>query len=267
MTLRGLRILGDVPLILAEDTRTARHLLKHHGIRGRLLSYTEHNHAERLTHVLAALREGDIALISEAGMPGINDPGQMLVAAVTQAGVTVVGLPGPSALPLAVALAGFPIASFIYLGFLPGKAAERRRQLQLNGWIGHAIVAFESPHRILATLKDLHTVLGSRRLAICRELTKLYEEIFRGTAEQALAHFKQPRGEFTLVIEAGETANAATAVTEVELAPFMAERAAAGDSGRDAVAAAVTRFGVNRRAAYKSWQSLSAGTTPAEPIS
>jgi 16S rRNA (cytidine1402-2'-O)-methyltransferase len=256
ITLRALRILREVQLILAEDTRTARHLLDHHGIRNGLRSYTEHNHRQRLPRVLDALSRGDVALISEAGMPGINDPGQPLVAAVTEAGLSVVGLPGASAVPLAVVLAGFPVASFTYLGFLPGRGAERRRLLQENAWSGHALVAFESPHRLIATLHDLATVLGTRRLAICRELTKLHEELFRGTAEQALAQFKQPRGEFTLVVEAGQPAGRARTTADTELAEFMAERAAAGDTGRDTVAAAVACLGVNRRVAYAAWRTL-----------
>src|SRR5947209_10732627 len=155
ITLRALRVLRESVLILAEDTRTTRHLLDHYAIEGKLLSYTEHNHAARAARVLTALSDGDVALVSEAGMPGINDPGQALVAAVTAAGGTVVGLPGASAVPLAVALAGFPVVSFTFLGFLPGRRSERRRRLQETAAAGPALVAFESPHRLLETLEDL----------------------------------------------------------------------------------------------------------------
>jgi 16S rRNA (cytidine1402-2'-O)-methyltransferase len=254
ITLRALRLLAEAPLILAEDTRTARRLLDHHGIGGRLLSYTEHNHAGRVPHVLSALAEGDVLLLSEAGMPGINDPGQALVAAVVAAGMSVVGLPGPSAVPLAVAIAGFPVASFTYVGFLPGRSSERRHLFEENGWSGHALVAFESPHRLLASLRDLEAVLGARRLTICRELTKLFEEVFRGYAQDALIHFSRPRGEFTLVVEGAQQSPADEGGGASALASFLQERAALGTSGRDAVAAAVTRFGISRRQAYIAWQ-------------
>ncbi|HZU76683.1 MAG TPA: ribosomal RNA small subunit methyltransferase I, partial [Dehalococcoidia bacterium] len=127
ITLRALRVLREARLTLAEDTRTASILLRHYAIETPLLSYTEHNHAARLPRILAELAQGDVALVSEAGMPAINDPGQALVAALVEEGVAVVGLPGPSAVPLAVALAGFPVASFIFVGFLPRTSRERRR--------------------------------------------------------------------------------------------------------------------------------------------
>ncbi len=194
-------------------------------------------------------------------MPGINDPGQALVALVAAAGISVVGLPGPSAVPLAVAVAGFPVTSFTYVGFLPGRSAERRRLLRENGWTGHAIVAFESPHRLLPSLRDVQTVLGSRQISVCRELTKLYEEIFRGTAADALTHFERPRGEFTLVIEAAEQPFPDAAEGRSELAAFLTAQVKAGAGGRDAVAAAVTRFGIPRREAYRAWQEHTGQST------
>lgn len=253
VTLRSLRILEEVVLVLAEDTRTARRLLDRHGITARLLSYTGHNHATRLGSVLDALAHGDVALVSEAGMPGINDPGQALVAAVIAAGGSVSALPGPSAVPLAVALAGFPVQSFTYLGFLPHRRGERRRLLQANAQSGHALVAFETPHRLRESLADIDALLGQRPLAVCRELTKLHEEVVRGTADEALARFAEPRGEFTLVIAAGETR--ANAVSDAELVVFLDDQRSAGVTARDAIAAAIARFGVSRRQAYEVWQS------------
>ena len=251
ITLRALRTLREATLVLAEDTRTARRLLNHYGIAARLQSYTEHNHAARLPDVLAALAEGDVALVSEAGMPAINDPGRALVAAVVEAGFTATALPGASAVPLAVALSGLAGGSFTYLGFLPHGAGERRALLRREGGSGHALVLFETPHRLRAALADIAAVLGERPLCVCRELTKLHEEVFRGTASSALAHFPEPRGECTLVIAPADVATADTAA----LTAFVAEQRAAGASARDAVAATMARFGVSRRLAYAAWEA------------
>lgn len=251
ITLRALRVLREASLVLAEDTRTTRQLLTHHGIRARLLSYTEHNHAARLSAVIAALQHGDVALVSDAGMPAINDPGRALVAAVADAGFNVSALPGASAVPLAIALCGFPGGTFTYLGFLPHARGERLAVLRREGGSGHVLVAFETPHRLRAALADIAEVLGERRLAVCRELTKLHEQVFRGTADAALAHFTDPRGEVTLVIEGARTEVATTAD---DLAAFLDGQRAAGRSARDAVAAAVARFGLSRREAYGAWE-------------
>jgi 16S rRNA (cytidine1402-2'-O)-methyltransferase len=254
VTLRALRVLRDAVLVLAEDTRTARRLLDHHGIRARLLSYTEHNHAARVATVLAAMQQGDVALVSEAGMPGINDPGQALVQSVLAHGGLVTAVPGPSAVPLAVALAGFLVRSFTFLGFLPHRRAERRRMIAANAGSGHALVAFETPHRIRATLADLAELLGERRMAVCRELTKLHEEVVRGSAAELRDRFPEPRGEFTLVVEAGLKAE--DSVGADELGMFLAELNRDGAGARAAVAAAVARFGVPRRQAYTAWRQL-----------
>lgn len=254
ISLRALAVLRGSALVLTEDTRTTRHLLDHHGIAARLLSYTEHNHAARVARVLAALAVGDVALVSEAGMPGINDPGQALVAAVLAQGSRVSAAPGASAVPLAVALAGFPIKSFTFLGFLPHRRGERRRLIETNAGSGHALVCFETPHRIREALADLADLLGERRLAVCRELTKLHEEVVRGSAAQLRNRFPEPRGEFTIVVEGGR--EAAAAVDAAEMRAFLAGHLRSGASARDAVAAAVARFGVARRAAYAAWQEL-----------
>ena len=255
LTYRAVRVLGAVDLVLAEDTRTARHLLDHYGIAARLLSYTEHNHAARLGQALAALATGDVALVSEAGMPAINDPGQALVAAVVAAGYAVVGLPGASAVPLAVALSGMAVRSFTFLGFLPHARGERRRLLQANAAGGHTLVAFETPHRLREALTDILAVCGDRRLAVCRELTKLHEEVFRGVVSEALAHFTEPRGEITLVI-AGAAPQPASAAGDEDLRAFLLARAADGESARDAVSAAVARFALPRRQVYSAWEAL-----------
>ncbi|MHB8574468.1 MAG: 16S rRNA (cytidine(1402)-2'-O)-methyltransferase [Dehalococcoidia bacterium] len=253
ISLRALRILREAALVLAEDTRTARRLLDRHALRARLLSYTEHNHVARLPAIFAALEVGDVALVSEAGMPGINDPGQLLVPTVVAAGFQVSAVPGPSAVPMAVALAGFPVPTFTFIGFLPHSSGERRGLLTANAAGGHALVAFETPHRLADALTDISDVLGNREIAVCRELTKHYEEVFRGTVQAAIEHFGEPRGEFTLVIR-GQLARLET--PQDELTAFLVARLETGAGARDAVAAAVARFGVGRRAAYDAWVGL-----------
>ncbi|HXK33647.1 MAG TPA: 16S rRNA (cytidine(1402)-2'-O)-methyltransferase [Dehalococcoidia bacterium] len=250
ITLRALRILGEVPLIAAEDTRMARRLLSHHGVRARrIISYNDHNKRARTPVVLEALAQGDVALVSDAGMPGISDPGAGLVVAAAEAGHRVVPVPGASAVILAVAASGLSSRRFHYLGFLPKHAAARRRALLEAGRTGDTIVVFESPHRLRATLADVQGVLGDRRVAVCRELTKLHEEIWRGNVAGALDHFQQPRGEIVLVIEGGAPAEAATA-PDIEGA--IARMRREGTRGRDALAS-LQALGLNRREAYRLW--------------
>jgi len=201
ITLRALRVLGEVQLIAAEDTRTSRKLLNRYDIKTRLTSYFEHNKKNKLPLLLETLEEQDVALISEAGMPGISDPGYELIKGAIGKGFPVVVLPGPSAVITAVAASGLPADQFIYLGFLPRKKGEKRRLLESVSAEPRTIVCFESPYRIMDSLKAILETLGDRNLAVCRELTKLHEEVFRGPASLAVAHFQKPRGEFTLVIQ------------------------------------------------------------------
>lgn len=201
VTLRAIRVLHEVGLIAAEDMRRTKRLLCAHQIKTPLTSYHEHNKRAKLPHLLRALDHGDVALVSEAGMPGINDPGYDLVLAAIDRDAKVVPVPGPSAIPTALAVSGLTTEQFIHLGFLPRKKGARRKLLQSIAAEPRTIVAFETPHRLRSALVDLGEVLGERRLAICREMTKLHEEIFRGTVSQAIEHFAKPRGEFTLVIE------------------------------------------------------------------
>ena len=217
VTLRAIRILNEVGLVAAEDTRRTRILLNAHGIRTRLTSYHEHNKTAKIGYLLDYLRSGDLALVSEAGMPGISDPGYKLVQAATQHGIMVVPIPGPSAVITALAASTLPANRFTYLGFLPKKKPERIRFLRSIVDEEGTIVAFESPHRLLGSLKDIAQVLGNRRIAVARELTKIHEEVFRGTIEQAMEHFQQPRGEFTLVIEGRkEEAQKSSLTPEIE---------------------------------------------------
>jgi 16S rRNA (cytidine1402-2'-O)-methyltransferase len=252
ITLRALRVLRDVALIAAEDTRTTRKLLAHHGIRARLTSYNDHNKGQKIPYILSALEQGDVALVSEAGMPAVSDPGVDLVAAAVAAGVAVVAVPGPSAVVTALAVSGLPTRQFTYVGFLPRRPAERRRMLSTLAGELRTIVALESPHRLLSSLADVLTVLGDRRIAVCRELTKLHEEVFRGRISEALAHFGEPRGEFTLVIEGAagrEVAPPDEAAVRGELRRLRQQ----GLGARRAVDEVALRFGLPHRQAYRLW--------------
>ncbi len=203
ITLRALRVLREVTLIAAEDTRVTRTLLAAHDIRTPLTSYHEFSGPDKVRRLVKRLADSDVALVSDAGMPGLSDPGFPLIRAAIVAGVPVVPVPGPSAILTALVASGLPMHAFCYLGFLPRKGGERRRVLATLADASHSVVAFESPHRVVATLEDVVRVLGSDRpLAAGRELTKKFEEVARGTAAELAEHFarRAPRGEFTLVI-------------------------------------------------------------------
>ncbi len=202
VTLRALRVLKEVSLIAAEDTRRARLLLAHYGISTPVTSYFEGNWRRKTVYILRQLEEGDVALISEAGMPGLSDPGYELVRAVLERGFPVTAIPGPTALVTALVLSGLPTDRFLYLGFLPRRASGRRALLEEVAGVRWTLVAFEAPHRLLESLADIEAVLGDRPVAVCRELTKVHEEVWRGTVRSARAYFaeREPRGEFTLVI-------------------------------------------------------------------
>ena len=257
VTLRALRVLAEAPLIAAEDTRTIRKLLTRHGIGApRLVSYTDRSPERRTEEVIEALSDGDVALVSEAGMPGISDPGVHLVEAAVAAGHRVVPVPGPSALVAAVAASGLPTRRFHYLGFLPRQAGARRKLLREVSAEQDTLVAFESPHRVQAALSDALAALGDRRIAVCRELTKVYEEVFRGMVSEAIRHFAEPRGEFTLVIEgAQETVREHMAGVDVDRR--LQELRDRGVAPRAAVREVMEASGLARSAVYARWLALS----------
>jgi 16S rRNA (cytidine1402-2'-O)-methyltransferase len=202
ISLRALRVLREVSLIAAEDTRRARVLIEHYEIDTPTTSYFEGNKLTKLDTVLAALAEGDVALISEAGMPGLSDPGYELVRTAIDRGYSIVPIPGPTAPVTALVVSGLPTDSFLFLGYLPRRRSRRRRLLESLTREQHTLIAFEAPHRLRESLADILAILGDRPLALCREMTKLHEEIWRGTVSQALAarDEQDPRGEFTIVI-------------------------------------------------------------------
>jgi 16S rRNA (cytidine1402-2'-O)-methyltransferase len=211
VTLRVLRELREAELVLCEDTRQTRVLLERHGVRARLLSYHEHNEATRVGELLPKLVAGGrVALVSDAGLPGVNDPGARLISAALDAGLPVTVLPGPSAVETALVASGLVGERYQFLGYLPRrqKALEEVWQ-ELAAW-PHAAVAFESPKRLPATLRSLAAALPDRPVSVCRELTKRFEEVVRGPAGEVAARFAEaPKGEITLVVGAGEVVSSA----------------------------------------------------------
>ena len=202
---RALRILGEVDLIAAEDTRTTRKLLTRYGLHVRMVSLFDANVRRRIPQLLKELDEDkQIALVSEAGTPVISDPGALLVRAAAEAGHTVTPIPGPTAIAALLSVAGMPADKFTFLGFLPRKAGQRRRMIESIAEQPWTTVFYESPHRIIATLEALRETLGDRNIVIGREMTKLHEEIFRGTLTEAIEHFQKPRGEFTIAVAGAE---------------------------------------------------------------
>ncbi len=206
---RALRVLGEVGAIAAEDTRITARLLARHGIRKPLISYRAPVERRGLPRVMDALERHDVALVSDAGTPSVSDPGQALVAAAWEAGHTVVPIPGPSAVTSALSIAGFGGPGFTFVGYLPRKPGEIRRLLATLAADPRPAVAFESPYRVKKSLAIIAEVLPGRRLTVGRELTKLHEQLLRGTAsEVAAALGDKARGEFTLVISGQDRSGA-----------------------------------------------------------
>ena len=218
MSPRAVRILREVVLIAAEDTRHTGKLLKHFGIETPVTSYFEHNKLNKLDFILEKLSTGDVALVSDAGTPAINDPGYELVRAALASGWNVVPIPGPSAPIAALTVSGLPTDSFLYLGYLPHKTSERHKRLQEVQSQPYTLVVLESPYRIVESLEDLLSLLGDRRICVAREMTKMFEEYWRGSVSGAVDYFKsQPaRGEFTLVV-AGKKDEASTIWSEEQV--------------------------------------------------
>ena len=234
MSPRAVRILREATLIAAEDTRHTGTLLKHFEIQAPLTSYFEHNKIKKLDRVLEALADGDVALVSDAGTPAINDPGYELVRAALVAGFDVRPVPGPSAPISALTVSGLPTDSFLYLGYLPHKTSDRRKTVGQVADLPYTLIFLETPHRILNSLEDILSVLGDRRICVAREMTKLYEEYWRGSIGGAIEHFKskEPRGEFTLVVE-GKKAEDLLRWTEEELLEAIKKELQAGISAKE----------------------------------
>ena len=253
ITLRALRVLREVGLIAAEDTRVTRKLLSHYDIHTQLTSFNEHSHHSRIQYLLSMLQDTDIALVSDAGTPGVNDPGKALVQDASDAGVQVVAVPGASAVTSAVAVSGIVDEAFIYLGFLPRNKNDRRRLFESLAYERRPIVAFESPRRICRSLQDIRDTLNDRLIAVCREMTKLHEEVFRGTASEALRHIEQPRGEFTLVIEGWTGSSDDDSELDVLASTLLRQLRLQGTGAKHAVSHVTAVTGLTRRQVYQMW--------------
>ncbi len=248
---RALAALGAADVIACEDSRRTGRLLAAAGVdRGDLVVANEHTEADVATRLVDRARRGDaVALVTDAGMPAVSDPGHLLVAAFADAGLDVTVVPGPTAVATALAGSGLPTARFVFEGFLPRKGTARHERLAAVAAEQRAVVLYEAPHRVARTLDDLVQACGGeRRVAVGRELTKLHEEWYRGDLAGAVAWLAdEPKGEFVLVVAGGEPPPAAT---DDELRAALAAERGAGASNRDAVAAVVERFGVPKRRVY-----------------
>lgn len=223
--MRALNTLRQVHLIAAEDTRHTKKLLKHYEIQTPLISFHEHSKRSKLQHLLDRLDEGDLALVSDAGTPLLNDPGYVLVSEALKAGHEVSPIPGPSAPIAALVASGLPTERFLYLGYLPRKSNDRRQLLAEVADLEYTLIFLETPHRLLDSLSDLYDQLGDRRLVVARELTKLHEEFFRGQISAALTYYdaNPPRGEITLIL-AGDSPQNETWTKERLLSELRARK-------------------------------------------
>ena len=259
ITLRALRILREARIIAAEDTRHTRKLLNHFGITTPTISYHEHSGPAGIATVLAALAEGDVALVSDAGTPAISDPGAELIRAAIQSGFAVVPVPGPSAVIAALIASGLPTTAFTFLGFLPRRTQERRAVLERIRDDPFTLVIYEAPHRLRSCLDDLLAMLGDREACLARELTKLHEQWLRGTLSALRARYEgdeEPRGEYTLVIAGAHQASeqqdeeqpeSRMAAAREHLGVLLAE----GMSTRDAAAQVARELSLPRREVYR----------------
>ena len=231
MTFRAIETLQQVEVIAAEDTRHTGKLLHHFQIATPQTSYHTHNWRKRLPELLDRLQAGDdVALVSDAGMPGISDPGYELVEACAAAKIRVVAIPGATAAITALCVSALPPQPFVFEGFLPTKGRDRREHIEQLATEHRTLVLYEAPHRLLTTLKDLHTAIeGSRPIAVTRELTKQFEEVWRGTLAAAIDHFTAttPKGEFTLVL-AGKAVEPERLLSTAEIEQRLTDLIAAG---------------------------------------
>ncbi|MFP3853410.1 MAG: 16S rRNA (cytidine(1402)-2'-O)-methyltransferase [Anaerolineales bacterium] len=248
---RALRVLSEVQLVAAEDTRRTRKLLQHFSIETPTISFHEHNKQGRMDQLLAALQAGDVALVSDAGTPAISDPGRDLVQQAWESGHRLSPIPGPSAPLAALSVAGLAADSFLFLGYLPRKRPDRKELLEARSRDPWTRLAFEVPHRILESMEDMEETLGAEReIVVCRELTKVYEEIVRGSIAEVRGWLKEaePRGEYTLVIEGAE---AEARWDEDTLRAAVKERVAHGDRPSDLARELAELSGWRRRRIYE----------------
>lgn len=252
ITLRSLKVLRAVRIIAAEDTRHTQQLLQHYAIDTPQTSYHDHNKEEKGEILISKLKEGeDVALVSDAGTPGISDPGYYLINRAIEEGITVTSVPGPTASIAALSISGLPTDSFVFEGFLPAKRAARQNKLRELSAERRTMIFFEAPHRLLASLKDIREILGDRRIALTRELTKVFEEVLRGKVSEILRKVegRKVKGEITIILEgAAEKVEVETADLEDYLRRLME---AEGLSLKDAVRRASRDLHIPRNKVYK----------------
>lgn len=261
ITLRALRVLRDVQLIAAEDTRRTAHLLTRHGIATPTLSFHEHNTRERVPQLLGRLTRGEsIALVSDAGMPGISDPGLELVQACLNAGIPVDPIPGPSAPLAAVVASGFPTTPLTILGFAPSRSKDRSRFIEDVSTIHSTVTFFEAPHRIARTLTEMSIILGDRQIVVARELTKVHQQFLRGTAATLATQLSEARGEITVVV--GPVASAAvpaSAPDDDEIArEFCQSTETTAKSRGERISETARRLGISRREVFAALERTKA---------
>jgi 16S rRNA (cytidine1402-2'-O)-methyltransferase len=254
ITHRAVRLLGEVDLIACEDTRHTRKLLSHYGISTKTISYHEHNERERAIELIEQLRSGlNVALVTDAGMPSISDPGFRLTKAAIENDLRVVPVPGANALTTALVASGLPTDDFFFGGFLPSRSGARRARLAELRSLAATLIFYEGPHRIAATLKDALEILGEREAVVARELTKLHEELARGRLSQLAARFADPesaRGEIVLIID--RTLIAGTVETsESSVAELVSQLEETGLDHRAALKKAARELGLSRDEAYR----------------
>jgi 16S rRNA (cytidine1402-2'-O)-methyltransferase len=257
VTRRALRVLGEADVVACEDTRRTRALLEHFGIRARTVSYHEHNERERAEELARMIESGSaVALVSDAGTPGVNDPGYRLVRACVERGLRVVPVPGPTAFVAAVTASGLPTDEFYFGGFLPARPHARREKLASVKHLRATLVFYEAPHRVAHALSDAREVLGEREAAVARELTKLHEEVVRGRLSELLRRFSAEgaaRGEMVLVIDRDvvEEEGAGGAAPAASVAALVAALEAGGLDRRAALKRAARELGLTRDEAYR----------------
>jgi len=252
VTLRVIRELGEADVVLCEDTRRTRTLLERHGIQARLVSYHQHNEAKRVQELLPRLEAREkIALASDAGLPGVNDPGARLISAVIERGLEVTVLPGPSAVETALVASGLVGERYAFVGYLPrSREALERLWAESAAW-GSPVVAFESPKRLPGSLRSLAEADPERPVAVCRELTKRFEEILRGSAQEVAARFVEPpKGEITVVL--GPSAGGKDAASESDAVAAVGELVGAGLPRRQAADLVSRLTGISRNKLYKA---------------
>jgi 16S rRNA (cytidine1402-2'-O)-methyltransferase len=258
LTYRAVRVLSEVDIVACEDTRHSQKLLHHYGIKTKTVSYHEHNEHDRAEELLASIKSGlDVAVVSDAGTPGISDPGFRVVRMVLEAGLRVVPIPGATALVSALVASGLPSDGFFFAGFLPARSGARRTRLADLVAIPSTLIFYEAPHRIVASLEDAREILGEREAVVARELTKLHEEIVRGRLGELVAWFSQPahepRGEMVVVIDrnAIPTSEEEETKSASSVASLVASFETEGLDPRSALKKSARQLGISRDEAYR----------------